>query len=803
MVKRPSIWILCFFMIGIVCNKYICAFSGFIPIILVTAILCVFFYSILKHKYSVSSDYFLFLLPVILCLGYFLPTYYDKNNNLSDDFIGKQVNYQGKVDHVIQKSAFQEIYLSDVVIIQKEKQAFLKQLLLQDLSEKEYVKGDKITGKGKVSEFEKATNPGQFGRKEFYHAQGIRYLIWDGKILRKIPGKLSIYSWLFQLKGRMSHVYEKVLPAQDSEIIHAMVLGDKSELGTELKTLYQRAGISHILAISGLHISMIGLLLFRLLKKAGFHHNLASVLCMLLIYLYGVMTGFSVSTSRAVVMMCLSLSACLVSRSYDSKSAVSVSGFFILLQQPYQLFQCSFQLSFLAVAGVLWFYPACVEYLKKLFPDFEQKIRMKEQSEFYSIGVFVNKITKVFRNSLLASCFIQMATLPALLWHYYEFASLAPVLNLFILPLSSLLIGLAVLAGVLGIFSLPLACFFSGGIHYILLIYHLLCEWFQKIPFQTVITGRPKTGQILFYTILLAGFVWIIKKRPGKWNVLFLPMALLVLCIRIPESDLQITMMDVGQGDSIFFEERCGTSFLVDAGSNSEKHVGTYLVIPFLKYCGVKKLNYCMLTHLDDDHINGVQELIEMSLEPGSVQIETLVLPRIKMVDNAYQNMVRQARKAGIRVVQMERGQQITAGRLQLKCLHPSFDSKGEDRNTLSLVLDLSYHSFHMLLTGDVTETGEQEILSLQEGLRESYDVLKVAHHGSKYSSCETWLEKVKPVGAWISCGKGNRYGHPHKELIDRLAKRKVKIYRTDLQGAVTLRIRKGRCRMFPYLKPI
>lgn len=800
MVKRPSIWILCLFMIGIVCNKYICSVFCFIPIILLACLGSYLFFHYLKQKYLVHSDFFILLLPIVLCLGYFLPTYYNSTNHLPDKYLGTNATFQGKVTNVLEKSSFQEIYLYDVVVKANRKRVSVSQIMIQDTSYYLCDIGDKLTVQGEITEFDEATNPGQYDSKAYYEAKGVRYKVWEGKITERIPGKIPLYRFLRRLKERISRTYHTVLTKEDSEILHAMVLGDKSELSTELKTLYQKAGISHILAISGLHISMIGLLLFRLLKKAGLHHNLASVICMILVYLYGIMTGFSVSTNRAVLMMCLSLSACLVSRTYDSQSAIAVSGFFVLFKQPYQLFQCGFQLSFLAVVGVVWFCPLCKEYMHWILPDFESRMKQKEKSEYYSLGVWLNRFTKLFRSTLFVSCCIQIVTLPVMLFHFYEVASLAPILNLLILPLASLLMIVAILIAVFGSCWIPLGYFLSGSVHYILKFYHFLCELFQSFAYQTIITGRPKEWQIIVYVLLIGLFCYGIYKKLHKAAVVFVLIAVILLVLHIPMSGLEVTMLDVGQGDSIFIETKEGVTCLVDGGSTSVKAVGTYRIAPFLKYKGVKKLDYCFVSHMDEDHMNGVQELIEMSREPGSVKIQNLVLPHLNYVDEAYQVMVSMAKHAGIRVAYMEQGQQIKTRQIGLKCLHPSFEFKTADRNSSSLVLELSYTSFRMLLTGDVDEIGEKSILS-SKGVREKqYDVLKVAHHGSKGSTCGEWLEKVKPRVAVISCGKKNRYGHPHKELLERLKESNAKVWRTDEKGALTIHARRGRYGIETYL---
>ncbi len=777
-------------MIGIVCNKYICSFFYFIPIFLIACLISFLFFYILKQNDSVNSEIFLIVILFFLFLGYLLPSYYTIHNQLPRQVQRNPVSILGRIEKVIDKSKYQEIYLTDVLVNSGNKQFPLIRILIQETSKEECLIGNTIVVKGEVSEFDKATNPGQFDSRTYYEAVGIRYRVWDGKIIRQNKGNSLLYPLLEKVKQKISFTYHTVFSKEDSMILHAMVLGDKSELSIEVKELYQKAGISHILAISGLHVSLIGLLLFRLLKKAGIHHNMASILCMVLVYLYGIMTGFSVSTNRAVLMMCISLAACLVKRTYDSISAICVSGFCILLMQPYQLFQSSFQLSFLAVFGAVWFVPIWKEYIKWLFPDFEKRMEEKENSEYHSVSVWVNQCTRLFRTSLLASCCIQCITLPVLLCNFYEVAIYAPVLNLFILPLASFLMILAVLIGVLGSFWIPIGYFLSGAVHVILLFYAFVCKLFEHVPMHVILTGCPRLFQVIGFVMLIGMFCVAVRYQIHKACGILILFAIIFLCFKIPASGLQITMLDVGQGDSIFVEER-GMTLLIDGGSSSVKQVGKYRIYPFLKYSGVKRLEYCFLTHMDADHINGITELMEMSKESGEMLIRNLVLPNLKQTDEAFDKMVALAKSIGVQVVYLERGQRLKAGKLELKCLHPSAKWIGEDRNSASLVMELNYERFHMLLTGDVDAKGENAILENQNSLQKTYDILKVAHHGSKYSSAEEWLSRIHPRIGLISCGKGNRYGHPHQELLARMKEKNITVKRTDEEGAIRVVVHK------------
>lgn len=793
MVKRPSIPILGFYIIGIIASKYL---SSHLRIILF--ILFLLFYSIIlnmlskvlfKQQSKKVYDPLFLAMPVFLMLGSILPGYYKEHNKLPTSMQNQIGQVQGTVSNVIPKSSYQEVYLEDVQVVFGKKILTMGQLLVQDKSDIPFTIGDQLIVEGKLEEFDRATNPGQFDSKLFYEAKGIYYRIWDGDILQRRKSKNLYYCMLNYVKSRVSCIYQKTLPKEDSDVLHAMVLGDKSELSTELKSLYQKGGISHILAISGLHISMIGMFLFKLLKKAGFHHNMASFLCMLLIWFYGRMTGLSVSTNRAVVMMILSLAACFVNRSYDSCSAIACSAILILIQQPYQLFQCGFQMSFLAVVGVVVFYPMCKEYMKWCFPDFQKKMHVKEQSEYYSFWVLLNRVTRTFRSSLLASASIQLFTLPVMLWFYYEIAPYAPILNLLVIPLASLLLLLAILLAVVGWFSIPLAAFLGGGIHCILWFYQFLCQLFQLFPHSEVVVGKPEPWQVIVSIFAVVLFGYFVKFRIHKAAGILLIIACMVIMLRMPVRELEITMLDVGQGDCIFMENEEGTTILIDGGSSDTKQVGTYRIHPFLKYSGIRVLDYCFLTHLDEDHISGILELLDYARENQDFVLKNLVLTYSEVKEEKGQEIIKQARKAGVHILLMGRGDFIGSGKLKLRCLHPYEKFETEDRNSASLVLELSYGPFTMVLTGDVDATGEGEMLSHDCFGYQQYSLLKIAHHGSKYSTTEAFLRRVNPKRAIISCGIDNRYGHPHRELLDRLENANVRWTITAQTGAIQMRI--------------
>ena len=247
--------------------------------------------------------------------------------------------------------------------------------------------------------------------------------------------------------------------------------------------------------------------------------------------------------------------------------------------------------------------------------------------------------------------------------------------------------------------------------------------------------------------------------------------------------EVEATVLDVGQGDGIFIRGP-GVSCFIDGGSSDVSQAGTYRIEPFLLANAAEVLDYAFVTQGDEDHINGIRELLEG--QDLGIRIRTLVLPPEEYHEEKLTALAAAAKENGTRVVVMEAGEEIRSEGMRITCLGPESGSSAEPGNSASLVLGLSYGAFDMLLTGDVEGKGEESLI--RSGRLKRYDVLKAAHHGSKDSGSEAFLEIVKPKVALISAGRDNRYGHPHQETLDRLGAAGCRVYSTQESGAVTVR---------------
>lgn len=280
-------------------------------------------------------------------------------------------------------------------------------------------------------------------------------------------------------------------------------------------------------------------------------------------------------------------------------------------------------------------------------------------------------------------------------------------------------------------------------------------------------------------------------------------MAIIVIVLILPgyfacggSGKLTVTMLDVGQGDGLYIKGPEGMNYFVDGGSSDVSSVGKYRIEPFLKSGGVAVLDYVFISHGDADHMNGIEELLEN--QKMGIRIKTLVLPPEEVQDDSLKVLARKAAGHGTRVAVMNKGDTLTEEEMKLTCMAPAQEYHGETGNAASMVLEIEFQEFDMLFTGDVEGEGEQ--LLGRSGQLKKYDVLKAAHHGSKNSSSEEFLEQTKPRISWISAGMENRYGHPHEETLERLDEVGSRIYSTQQCGAVTLVTDGKRLEVLPYL---
>ena len=688
----------------------------------------------------------------------------------------EQVWVEGTLYKTAKTTYYQQYFLKDTVVIsgtgERIKTDGIQISVKADCAqEKNTVRlGNRIGAKGVLAIPERATNPGGFDWYQYYRALGIRYQIKADQIAVVSRKTDWIGEGLQQLKERLKQVYQRICTEKDYGIFCAVLLGEKQELDGEVKSLYEENGISHILAISGLHISLIGMGLYRFLRKwFGFFSS--EVLAGGVMAAYVLMTGAGVSTVRAYLMFLFLLTAALVGRTYDILTAAGWAALLLLIRNPYQIYYAGFLLSFGAIIGI-----GVVGSL---------------------LNGYIESRSFIIK-SLVSSMSVIWVTLPISAYFFFTYAVWSVVLNLIVIPCMALVMISGIVGGLLGMYFPFLGMIGIGMGHDILWFYEKICIFAERLPKHQLLIGQPSWQQIGIYYGMVGIFcLWVSwkqkqyemqRKQKKKGNFLTAGKtagcgAVMVFFIAVlsfqGNGRLEVTFLDVSQGDGIFLRLPSGEVCLIDGGSSDVKKVGEYRIVPFLQSERVEELDFVFISHADGDHISGVKEI----LESDCCRIKVLCLPDIAGEDDACLELVQMAERAGGQVVYLKAGDRISGGEVFFQCVHPKEKVTWGDRNDYSMVLWLRYGEVDFLFTGDIGEEQELQMMSL---LPQELEVLKVAHHGSKGSSCAGFLERVSPRYGVISCGEGNSYGHPHAETVERLEECGVEVLMTQEYGAIT-----------------
>ena len=662
-----------------------------------------------------------------------------------------------------------------------------------------FLPGDDVRVSGVCSFFSPATNPGQFDAQEYFSVRNVLFSLKKAEVLdHDTPEDTGLrMSWrrtLYRLKYEICRSYQKILGKEQAAALAAITLGEKQMLEQEQKQLYQEGGISHILAISGLHISLLGMGLYRLLRRCYVPLRISVVCSGCFLVSYIEMVGWSASSARACIMFALWLGAKLAGRAYDRLTALAAAAICILFIQPEQLLESAFQLSFLAILSL--------STLTEQLPGW--------------LGIR-NKIGK----TMIGSLALQAGMLPCTLYFFYQISPWSLLVNLAAVPLMSFVMGFGILGGICGMAVESAGVFLSAPCHYLLKMITWLCRFEQMMPGNLMVCGRPNTFRmVLYYGILGAAAVLSWKytdereklagrnrQAPVRYGIRMVWLAVLFLCWFLmqpsPAGRLEITCLDVGQGDGILLRAPSGETCMIDGGSSTESGIWDYRIGQTVKYYGIRDIEWWFVSHSDSDHISGLMEYLKeyernkAGENAKGITLHHLVLPMTEEKDERLEQLRELALENGIMVHDMEAGDMVwlqdldTSGthgqheKCSLKSLAPDNSRLTGDKNQDSLVLLLQYGSFRMLFTGDLEKDGEKNMLEGDDSV--SADVLKVGHHGSKNATSEEFLKEVSPGTAIISCAEKNIYGHPAPETVERLQENGCRTVCTAQAGAVQI----------------
>ena len=640
--------------------------------------------------------------------------------------------------------------------------------------------GDKVFVKGRLEEIPLPANLGQFNERVYNYARGIKWY-QSGESVQVLEKNFNLFlKWQNKIKEMWIKGISKVVPEDKIGFFESVLLGEKRNLDSSQKILFQIMGCSHILAISGLHLSIMGGGLLKILQRLSVPFWAAGSISMIAMILYGGLTGSGAAVMRAAIMFSVWIGALIWKRTYDFLSSAALACILLLIKSPLYLYDSSFLLSFGAILGLGLVQPA-------LFSK-------KTQRGKKTLG---EKIKKLFMDGIKGGIAVWAVLLPMMMYFFYEISVFGIIINLLVLPTAGILLisGCAgSLLGMCGIISLGKLV--TALALLILEAYISVGKIIQHIPFAMWITGKPALWKCVCYYMFLILLLCVknckksSKRRKTFWSGIWIA-SLLLLCVKLPWEIRDITFLDVGQGDCICIHTGNRSCFLIDGGSSSVSGVGKYRILPFLKACGIQEIKEIFVSHTDLDHISGIQEILEsVARKETQIKLERLFLSECEEKKEKLEELEKKGKKAGCKAVYIKKGTKIREGKVQLECLAP--DRKDLECNEGSQAFCMTKGSLKVLFTGDIEGEGENELFQEIKARGEEYDVLKVAHHGSKNSTKEEFLEIVNPKASVISCGKDNSYGHPHKELLERLENYTEKMLFTMEEGEIRLTERKN-----------
>ncbi|MGJ7921438.1 DNA internalization-related competence protein ComEC/Rec2 [Neobacillus sp. LXY-4] len=745
-----------------------CALLDFTSFMIVFLIYAVFLYS----QKSFSKSQFLFLL-----FTFFLYSMIGNNVNLSnqsqisdteEDFT--VLLQQWKMDGDRLQIEGKDVKTKEKLLIQYRFKSLQEKVLL----EKEMKAGLKCNLSGKLESPSSARNPNTFNFKKYLASKKIHWILTPEQFPLQSCSSFqpSFHNKIQNIRSEGIHYVATHFPEPLASLSIALLFGEQALIEEDLMSSYQKLGIIHLLAISGLQVSFLtGVIFFCGIRIGVVRERMVTILLVFL-PLYALLTGATPSVVRAVTMMLI----ILVSLRFGNNrilplDALSGTLLLLLLAAPLQIFDVGFQLSFTASAALLLSVPI-----------------VKDNSNHIQL--------------LLTSFIAQLATLPIILYHFYEFSFLSLLANFLFVPFFSVFLTpyiffIFILHPLIGVLFTPLLALTNQTI----ILVNSIIERLSNVPFQTLTLGRPGLVLLLIYLLVVVFTFYKMQTEPKKMIkhclFVFLPLSL-QLGSNIFSPFGEITFIDVGQGDAIFIKLPFHQgNYLIDSGGtipytkekwqqrNSNFEVGADIVVPFLKGKGINRLNKLILTHGDFDHVGGSKAIIE------EFKVDEIILPMVKEQSELEGKVVAIAKQKEIPITFISEGDGWEAGGAVFEVLSPRVNGQENGGNDGSIVIQSEMGGLTWLFTGDIEKNKEMNLVKKYPFL--DIDVLKLAHHGSHSSTSEELLSQFKPEIAIISVGENNRYGHPHQGVISRLEHHRIRIFRTDEQGAISYFFKDGR----------
>ncbi len=647
--------------------------------------------------------------------------------------------------------------------------------------------GKEVGLKGRLTLPSGARNPGLFDYRLFLKTRGITGIVSANRDHLQVIGQGNpAVAFMGKVKEDLSVSLDRYMDQDSRALLLGILFGDKTLIEEDIYEDFQRNGCAHILSVSGIHVGIIYISVSRIFRN---RRSPAGSVCLLgLLFFYAALANFSASVVRAVVMIAIHILSKCLHRRYDLLCCISFSAFLMLLYNPFYLFNLGFQLSYLAVFTLAF-----------LLPIVETKIdKLREYRRCRWSAALLQTFAPIF--------VIQLGMAPASAYHFLYFSLSAFFINLPIIALAAIILPLGMGLTLLNAVAGGEDIFFGLGATGAELLIQAMIKLNQYAGGLSI-SSMNVTGPLVFvlafyyglFFFLTSESFWILCRKRNKRAILaicasiFCVSALTPFVVGEHERRADIVFVDVGQGDCLHLRTPSGKNILIDGGGSENYDTGKKILFPYLMKNGVNKVDMAIVTHLHQDHYGGIASLSRLMPVKKLVLYEANALKKERIMEETglAANALLYA-SAGDRI-QVEKD-------IYIDVLYPASRSEEEyrrlladeeDENESSLVMRVYYRGVSLLITGDMGFEGERRIMELLGESSEAWlkaDILKVGHHGSRYSTGDGFLREVAPRVAVIQVGRNN-FGHPHPDVIEKLAKKDIMIYRNDDNGAILIDI--------------
>ena len=702
------------------------------------------------------------LICLIISIGY-VSILENKYSKISDMPIKEMVT----IISDIQEKEYKKVCTAKIV--RNNKKILINIKMSQDIPSIKY--GDSLYIEGEFKQPEEARNYKGYNYKQYLKTKKIigTVELEKAKILKSSNG-----SFIHNIQKYIKDTINGTLTDEEGNLLLAILLGDKDKLSEDIQESFKTSNLSHMLAVSRAHVSYIILGLTYVLQNSIIGKKNEKIVCIIFLLFFMAITNFTPSVTRACIMAVLTLFSGIIYRKSDVYTNISVAALITLIFNPYNLLDLGFQLSYGGTIGIIIFI---------------KRIQEKKSN---------SKVINYIKQMALVSIYANIIIIPIMMYHFNTVSFTFIISNIMASPILGIIVITGFLFIIASITVKPLTRLIAIFIKPILSILIKISQICSKLPFSNILVVTPYMFNVIsYYAIIL---YCIKSKKNNKCKIIICLLIVLILInfiIYIFPQKLRIFFIDVGQGDSTLIITPDKKTVLIDGGGSDSFDVGEKVLLPYLLDRRILKIDYVLISHFDTDHCGGILTIME------KVKVKNIIISEQAEHSENYERFKKLMIHKKIRLIEVKKGDKIKIGRYsEFKILFPTSRLLSENPlNNNSIVAQFNYNNFKMLFTGDIEKLAEQQILKAEKAEIRA-DILKVAHHGSKTSSIPEFIKAVKPKIALIGVGKNNTFGHPNKQTIKNLENIKCRIYRTDIQGEIIIKIdQKGRMNVKSKLK--